>query len=475
MSVVLLNFEIGESDRFSADWRSWCRLCAKADAEQYIDVLSRQCVPTMPSFNDNSMNLVTNIEEFFQIHIRENGKLSSWICRECYEIVKSFHEYKNNAKKVQNLYNDLIKGRQTSTKKSVKEIVFVDKIEADSFENSGILTNGIYEHADEFRDPIREEMVIASSNNGFSSAESCSGNSNEEYDTQSTICYDPEEEDENQSQNRIQDEYIESVDETENISQLKYNCVICQRNFQRGSNYTTHMIKKHNCNRSDFDAQQKLFSCYRCNQKFKAMGKVAHHLKVVHKEENPFICEVCDDRLPTYESFKDHMNTHTDYAPFECDVCSKSFADKRYLKAHMFTHGDKFICPVCGEQLSCPATYRNHMVVHSDKIYDKCEYCGREFKRARALKAHLILHMGMQPYSCEFCDKSYGSKSSCTKHMKNKHPKKLAALEASGEKPITCVPKLAELKTLVRHAKHPVDLKRGPKPKLKVKVHSEEN
>ena len=52
-----------------AEWKSWCRLCAKANAS-YINALTGQCVPTMSSFNlYNLNNIVSVIADFFQVHV----------------------------------------------------------------------------------------------------------------------------------------------------------------------------------------------------------------------------------------------------------------------------------------------------------------------------------------------------------------------------------------------------------------------
>ncbi|XP_004534012.2 zinc finger protein weckle isoform X1 [Ceratitis capitata] len=477
------------------DWQNWCRLCAKTDA-QYINALSGECVPTMTSVGAyTSMSIASNIAEFFQVHIKEDEKLSTWICRKCWEMVQSFVEFKEKIKKVQNLYNDLLDSEDKTkldlkalfenyglleeeyltaeehSKLPVEEIyIAVSNVKNESASNTLCTETPIKECdiASDFKDPIGEEKTQPVRDNLFPDEENdtCSAQEVDAMEVDTS-----EEDDDNvKSVNKINNEN-NSFGDVENITKVsKYVCNICAQRFQRSGNYAAHMIKKHDkiicpdCpgsfeNEASLKEHMKnhrrLFPCKHCERKFQRKEYVEQHIKFVHKDERPFICEACGDAVRTKGQLKEHMLTHTDYSPFECKECGKCFKQKQRLKRHMQIHGEKHICNECGKQLSCRATYNSHMLVHSDKMHHKCDYCGREFKRAKTLKSHLILHSGLKPYSCEFCDRIFTNGSNCRTHMKRTHPKELAELEASGEKTYTKnIPELAVLKSVIRGAKN---------------------
>ncbi|XP_023158901.1 zinc finger protein 479-like [Ceratitis capitata] len=294
----------------------------------------------------------------------------------------------------------------------------------------------------------------------------------------------------------------------EATKESNYTCSDCSMHFQRSSNYHVHMKKTHGvvktephltcpqCGRTfktTFKlnshmrthrpmAEKRIFPCPQCERKFQTKDYVARHIKFIHENIRPFICEECGEGACTEAALREHMLTHTNDTPFICEVCEKGFKNQSRLRNHMEIHSsNKHICSECGLQLNSRVTLNRHMLVHSDVMSHKCDYCGREFKRAKTLKAHLILHSGLRPYSCDFCDRTFANGANCRTHKKKSHPEELAAQEASGEKQFTKnIPKLAVLKTVTRSAENlvPVVSKQSgnfssgekPKPRLKAEL-----
>ncbi|XP_053958856.1 zinc finger protein 91-like [Anastrepha ludens] len=256
----------------------------------------------------------------------------------------------------------------------------------------------------------------------------------------------------------------------------KYFCSTCSLHFQRPGNYRIHMKKRHGmalepltcsqCHKSfktvfelNFHikthrplSEKRILPCPQCDRKFQTKGSVARHIKFVHEDIRPFICEECGEGTRTETTLREHMLIHTDLAPFECEICKKCFKNQARLKNHMQIHSSsKHICRECGLQLNTRETLNRHMLVHSDIMRHKCDYCGRAFKRAKTLKSHLILHSGLKPYTCDFCDRTFANGANCRTHKRKSHPEELAALEASGEKTYTKnIPRLAALKTVTK-------------------------
>uniref|UniRef100_A0A0A1XMM2 Zinc finger protein weckle n=1 Tax=Zeugodacus cucurbitae TaxID=28588 RepID=A0A0A1XMM2_ZEUCU len=513
MSDIELNQKyplvLEETNPFIEEWKRWCRLCAKADV-QCINVLSGHCVQsTLASDNYNSLNILAAIEEFFHVQIKEDEKLSPFVCAECYEVVTSFVKFNANIKKVQQLYDELLHSddktklnisalydkyglfrdetisTQTSTKLPVEEIFIADSPvpkcsnfsiqikneRSDEFPAEVFIKE--FDKKEEFQDPFGEEEVLTGMQNNSPLNEDENNSRSEDLnvpmDTEDSD-EDVEEEEEVCTNNRINNDSVESEDSTEISKETEYTCSICLMRFHRRSNYSVHVKKKHDkivCTHcpSLFDSKpslkqhmkdhRQLFPCPHCDRKFVTKEYVSQHIKFIHDDERPFICETCGDAVRTKGQLKEHMLTHTDYSPFECKECGKCFKQKQRLKRHMQIHGDKHICTECGKQLSTRATLNSHLLVHSDKMPHKCDYCGRLFKRAKTLKNHLIAHTGLRPYSCDFCDKTFSTGPSCRFHKKTMHPVELAAQEAAGVKTYTKnIPNLDVLKAVSRTAEN---------------------
>nr|XP_014087468.2 gastrula zinc finger protein xFG20-1-like [Bactrocera oleae] len=487
MSNVLFS----ESEKFSTDhiydakWKTWCRLCANDDVNG-VNIISGQCSQNLNSdFND--INIVHSIGELFRIYVQEDEKLSQIICQECCKFVKNVIKFSERVNKVQQLYAELCnctdktaldlgllldkygiyKSESLITDQGSElpvEEIFVAELPVTSevghniknectnvTEKLGTIVQGT---KDEFNDPIGDEE-------GNLNQMSCTSSMSEDMSSNEDNCFDDTE---------SSDSNIKPYKKFEvhgNIKkELEHLCSVCSQSFQRRSNYSRHMKKKHGvivCPQcpTSFKTEstlklhmvnhRKLFTCPQCNEKFERKGSLGNHIRNVHKFDNPLVCEACGEELRTKKQLKQHMLTHTDYTPFVCKECGKSFKEKYRLKRHLEIHGDKLICTECGKQLSCRATFNSHMLVHSDKMPHKCDYCGRTFKRAKTLKYHLIAHTGLRPYSCDFCDKTFSTGSSCRFHKKTMHPVELAALEASGAKTYTKnVPNLDALRAVAR-------------------------
>ncbi|XP_067625527.1 zinc finger protein weckle-like [Eurosta solidaginis] len=495
-------------------WRSWCRLCAKADA-RYINVITVQSPEEF--MNDNSLkcykDLANVILDFLRIHIKEDDKLPQVICSECHELVISLIKFSERANKVQQMFADLQNSINKSTTNlqmllenyginsnkdetqmpqsgigPVEEIFVTDFVEtAMSIPNKNVVKNEKLtpneepapaitkdENKTEFHDPIGD-VDRDFDYEPFSSAPSEDGLNSGSEDSCMDISLSKLKEQSKQKRKSTDKIKSKSTKKSEDILN-KFLCQICPEHFKRRSNYSLHMKKKHgvfncancvNAFKSESELKQhmeeqhrKLWNCLHCEQAFEKKGLRSKHMLLEHKIKykanqqtiSKLVCEVCGEAFVQKKQLKQHVLTHTDYEPLnECKVCGKTFKWKYTLKKHLEIHGDKFICTECGKQLSCRATLNNHMLVHSDAMKHKCDVCGRLFKRAKTLKYHLIAHTGLRPYSCDFCGKTFSTGSSCRFHKKTMHPNELAQLEASGAIAYTKnVPNLDELRAVAR-------------------------
>ncbi|XP_055682139.1 zinc finger protein 493-like [Lutzomyia longipalpis] len=245
-------------------------------------------------------------------------------------------------------------------------------------------------------------------------------------------------------------------------------CQICSKTYTRKYMLTLHMREKHSTEELPFACQscpkrfvtaQKLkvhevshlpkeekliHPCPHCEKLYGSIQNVEIHIRAVHKNEKPFICEECGKSFVTKGALKEHHISHTDERSFQCSHCPKKYKSLPRLKMHEDVHTSTlYECPTCGVKRNTKHNLKMHMLVHSEEKKFKCKYCGNEFKRIKSFKDHLIIHTGQRPYECPFCSKTFANGSNCRKHKKIAHPAELAALEASGEPTkVTILPKL---------------------------------
>ena len=60
-------------------------------------------------------------------------------------------------------------------------------------------------------------------------------------------------------------------------------------------------------------------------------------------------CDVCNKKLATRKSLRDHKRLHTGERPFECATCGASFRTESLLRSHRRQHAARLQCGLCGE------------------------------------------------------------------------------------------------------------------------------
>ncbi|XP_054744922.1 zinc finger protein 718-like isoform X1 [Anastrepha obliqua] len=526
-----------EMCRTSDEWKFWCRLCATENSRN-INVLSEMDSKSqLMNLDFNSIKFRDFIEQFFQVRIEEDGDLSHWLCTQCFSLISALVKFSEHVKNVQNMYdaiqrsvnrktldlkvfrenynllgNELFIFNLSDIKSKVENISIepniIVKESLDSIVKSEIISdevrNGVFcnkfEYKSEYQDPLGDgNENVGSDIESFNSGEKQNEEKNIKVDQSELNEQFPNRLSANKHNKKLKKRLCISEEDSK---EQKYFCSDCSMHFQRLSNYSSHMKKRHGIiyeldpltcpqcakafpSKSRLNrhikthrplAETRIFPCPLCDRKFQAKDYVSTHIKLVHEDIRPFICEECGEGARTKATLRDHMLTHTGLAPFECEVCKKRFKNRAQLKKHMEIHSsNKHICSECGLQLNSRITLNRHMLVHSDVMRHKCDYCGKAFKRAKTLKLHLILHTGLKPYSCDFCERTFAAASNCRTHKRKSHPNELAVLEASGENTYTKnIPTLTVLKTVTRSAENltPVVCKQsgnfslGRKPKI---------
>ncbi|KOB64706.1 Uncharacterized protein OBRU01_18506 [Operophtera brumata] len=180
--------------------------------------------------------------------------------------------------------------------------------------------------------------------------------------------------------------HFQGKDETQKKQKPKQKCPVCSRMFKESA-YKGHV--------ASHAISQKKYICEECGKEFFSSSTFSTHI-LTHKDEYKFKCQFCPYRGKHLGLLKVHVRTHTkDYA-YKCTTCDASFITKSNLNAHEKTHttGVKFVCPECG----------------------KC------FSVERTLKRHIVtVHEGIRSFSCDICEKCFGCKDILMAHKKKVH------------------------------------------------------
>ncbi|XP_067686399.1 zinc finger protein 208-like [Haliotis asinina] len=219
-----------------------------------------------------------------------------------------------------------------------------------------------------------------------------------------------------------------------------FSCSKCDKKFKlqhslRRHNIMKHSVCKHQCSvcKKRFFVPSELkrhmirhegertFQCHLCPQAFYHDFGLKRHLKVhIAKEKLAYGCELCGKRFAEACYLREHMMKHTGERPFKCDVCDKGFISNSLLKKHRLCHGPKtHECTVCGKCFSQASSLNTHMQTHDavKRVY-LCDDCGKSFKSKSGLNRHQVKHTGIKKHKCQFpgCERAFFFKAELKVH-----------------------------------------------------------
>ncbi|CAD6999161.1 zinc finger protein 345 [Ceratitis capitata] len=294
----------------------------------------------------------------------------------------------------------------------------------------------------------------------YSSEDSDTDEENSDSNEEEYKSSESETPDDNKKQKRKRLKATESLSE-----ESKFTCKICSADFQRHSNYTIHMKRKHNVfgesinsktseddskkeakkdsepkqdvidkpKRKRSKSSEKLVlepkvSCKICSMGFQRHSNYITHMKKKHKEElrkNPEY-GIDPDEIPKKKRLK-ASEKRALIPKIACKICLMGFQRHSNYTSHM-----KKIHKIVGESLpyscpNCPRKYefeyelKRHMLKYipiDDRRVFPCPQCDRKFQSQVHVARHIrFVHEDIRPFVCEECGEAVHTKTILNEHM----------------------------------------------------------
>ncbi|XP_017467909.1 PREDICTED: zinc finger protein 391-like [Rhagoletis zephyria] len=169
--------------------------------------------------------------------------------------------------------------------------------------------------------------------------------------------------------------------------------------------------------------------CKVCGKQLSNQNSFKYHMQL-HSDATPYLCSLCGEGFKTRNAYEGHIVIHDPNNPNTCDLCGKSYRQSSSLRTHMLSHtGERpFQCDICGKSMTQKSGYKKHMLVHTGEKPHACDVCGREFRYSSNLIAHKRCHSGERPYECPHCKRGFPTSEQMKRH----------SLVHSGERPFQC-------------------------------------
>lgn len=224
-------------------------------------------------------------------------------------------------------------------------------------------------------------------------------------------------------------------------SLIQYQCKICSERFTSSQDVIIHRT----VHWKSYDAYLP-HVCEYCGEAHPSPNALARHRRILHPDEHPYVCTICEVKTRTLYEARVHRKTHTGYVHtaqkpqskiYQCDNCPSLFSDKASFLSHKKSHkvtkgfqcefcekifperhrlivhrrqhtGEKpFSCGVCGKKFAQTSAMYTHALLHTGETPHSCDFCGRRFRIKSDRDNHRRTHTGEKPYKCQYCDKSF--------------------------------------------------------------------
>lgn len=194
-------------------------------------------------------------------------------------------------------------------------------------------------------------------------------------------------------------------------------------------NYTSHQRGTVDIHIRRLHTNDRPHLCEICGKGFVKSSLLKEHIGVKHnqmKRERSFICSECDFSTYTRTLLDAHtINRHTPYRRqvYKCDKCEAQLCSAHSLKEHVnlcHTNERPFPCSMCDFAAKSAKRLKNHMIYHSEKVF-KCDTCGKMFYTRPQLRRHQLVHSRTTDFSCPYCSYQCSLAENLRKHCQAIH------------------------------------------------------
>uniref|UniRef100_A0A182K7X8 C2H2-type domain-containing protein n=1 Tax=Anopheles christyi TaxID=43041 RepID=A0A182K7X8_9DIPT len=194
-------------------------------------------------------------------------------------------------------------------------------------------------------------------------------------------------------------------------------CPVCEKRFV----YTVHVFKHLQTHRLN-DTQD--VACRVCGKKFVNTSQRSVH-EALHRAKEPYVEE--DELLDVVEKPRW-------YAERRCNICKHMFSNSKILSKHIKTvhlQIKPFVCNVCGYKCARKATLNIHIRQHSGLKPLTCKSCPFRTADPSALSYHERRHKNNKAYQCKTCGLRLVQPSALRGHIQTQHPQEYQQMKCT--------------------------------------------
>ncbi|XP_060562717.1 zinc finger and BTB domain-containing protein 24-like [Ruditapes philippinarum] len=203
-----------------------------------------------------------------------------------------------------------------------------------------------------------------------------------------------------------------------------YRCAFCSVEFKFAKRAVTHLIGTHDIDLDD-------------TPDYVSVEKKSKNIKDLQE------CDICGFRpkesgtyyIHYHKYFRHQIPLPKGWHAYKCDLCQKEFFTKFQLREHKLIHfeDNPFVCEQCGSGFRSRTCLNSHVFhKHSSIRKHKCPDCPKTFKTATQMKVHQRVHTGEKPFLCpvELCNYRSTTRGNMKLHLNSKHKLTQAAVKS---------------------------------------------